>query len=383
MSFYNASQPINIQNIYTDNNVVEFLIKMPSGRALKAGSLRLNGYLKVNKISSSGVAVSITENDKVFLNQYAGVHSFFQNINSSVNNRTLESVLHYPRYVSMITQHEATPEALITNSANASELKGCLNNYLLPGNNSTYGIAFSMKPHICLNKSSTDLAQSKFSEIKISINLSNSTECLYISGGKPIKSDISSLSFELSNLQLSWMETLELPGLASQSTVFNYIENMVQTITGLNSNMQIRTSKPYNSISMSFLRKIDANEILYNDSLLSEYIPDINRVEFLVNGNDSPLTYAILPPCYQDIALNYYKSLSNSGSSIWRTQTGEKNSIMNRFLSENGTFGIGCTFPTSQNDVLQVALTIDDNTIYQPSAKPIQAYIYVNGYVSV
>jgi hypothetical protein len=382
MSFYNASQPINIQNVYTDNNVVEFLIKMPTGRAMKAGSMRINGYLKVLKNSQAGVASVITELDKVFLNQYAGVHSFFRNVNSSVNNRTLESLLNYPRYVATITQHDATPEALITNSAHASELKGCLNNYLLPGNSEKYGIAFSMQPNICLNKSSTDLAQSKFGEMKVTINLANSTECLYISGGKPTTTDISSLSFELSNLQLSWMETMEQPGLASQPTVFNCIENMVQTITGLNSNMQIKTSKPYNSVSISFLRKSDT-DVLYTDTLLSEYVPDIQRVEFLVNGQDAPLTYAILPPCYQDIALNYYKSLSNSGSSIWKTQTGEKNSIMNRFLSENGTFGVGCTFATSQNDVLQVALTIDDNTIYQPSVKPIQAFIYVNGYVSV
>ncbi len=382
MSFYNASQPINIQSVYTDNNVVEFLLKMPTGRQLKAGSMRLNGYLKVLKTNPAGVVSSIEDNDKVFLNSYAGVHSFFRNVNSSINNRTIESLLNYPRYVSMITQHDSTPEGLITNSAHASELKGCLNNYLLPGNNDKKGIAFSFKPHISLNKSSTDLPQSKFGEIKVTFQLCNSTEAIYISGGKPTTPIISSLSFELSDLQLSWMETMEQPGLASQPTVFNCIENMVQTITGVNANMQIKTSKPYNALSMSFLRQ-DVKDSLYRDTLLSEFVPDIERVEFLVNGNDSPLTYAILPPCYQDIALNYYKSLSNSGSTIWRTQTGEKNSIMNRFLSENGTFGIGVTFATSQNDSLQVALTINDNTPYQPSVSPIQAFIYVNGYVNV
>lgn len=383
MSFYNASQPINIQSVYTSNNVVEFLIKIPTSRALKSGSLRLSGYLKVKKTSPAGVTTSITEKDKVFLNQYAGVHSFFSSITSSINNRSIEgSLMHYPRYVAMMTQHDSTPEGLITNSAHASELKGCLNNYLLPGNNELRGISFSCKPHICLNKSSTDLPQSKFSEMKITIQLANATECLYISGGAPSTQTISSLSYELSDLQLSWMETLEQPGMASEQTVFNCIDNMAQTITGVNSNMQIRTSKPYNAMSISFLRQADKDSI-YKDSLLCEYVPDIERVEILVNGVDNPITYAILPPCYQDIALNYYKSLSNSGAVIWKTQTGEKNSIMNRFLSENGTFGVGCAFATSQNDVLQVALTINDNTLYNPSVSPIQAFIYINSFVEV
>lgn len=383
MSFYNASQPINIQSVYTDNNVVEFVLKMPTGRQLKAGSMRINGYLKVLKSNLSGSVSSIDDNDKVFLNSYAGVHSFFQSINCSVNSRTIESILNYPRYVSMLSQHDTTPEGLITNSAHASELKGCLNNYLLPGNDDKKGISFSFKPVISLNKSSSDLPQSKFSEMKVSINLTNSSNALFISGGKPTTPIITALSYELSDLQLSWMETMEEQGLASQPTVFNCIKNMIQTITGVNSNMQIRTSNPYNAISISFYRNIKESDILYRDTLLSEFVPDINRVEFLCNGVDTPLTYAILPPCYQDIALNYYKSLSNSGSVIWRTQTGEKNSIMNRFLSENGTFGIGTTFPTSQNDSLQVALTIDDNTLYQPSVSPIQAYIYINEYVNI
>ena len=383
MSYYNASQPINIQSVYTENNVVEFLLKLGTGRAIKAGSMRINGYLKVLKTLPAGGSPSmIDERDKVFLNQYAGVHSFFRNVNSSVNNRTLESLLNYPRFCSMIAQHDTTPEGLITNSAHASELKGCLNNYLLPGNDALKGIAFSMKPHICLNKSSTDLPQSKFNEMKISIQLANATEGLYISGDKPATVLISALSYELSDLQLSWMETLEMPGMASQETVFNCIENMEQTITGLNSNIQIKTSKPYNALSMSFARQ-DVKDNLYRDSLLSEYLPDIERLEILVNGIDNPITYAILPPCYQDIALNYYKSLSNSGSVIWKTETGMTNSIMNRFLSENGTFGIGCAFATSQNDVLQVALTINQNTTYQPSASPSRCFIYVNGYVTV
>ena len=47
MSFYNASQPVNIKQTYGEFDVIEYLVKMPSNRQMKAGSLRVNGNLKI------------------------------------------------------------------------------------------------------------------------------------------------------------------------------------------------------------------------------------------------------------------------------------------------------------------------------------------------
>ena len=160
MTFYNAASPINIADTYGEWQVVEFLIKMPTGRQMKAGSLRLNGKLQVKKTLAGGTPQPILGNEGVMLNQYCGVHSFFRNSNTTINNRTIESLQNYPRYVAMMAQHDATPEGVLTSSAHASELKGCLNTFLLAGNSSK-GISFSMKPHVCLNKTSAPLPQSK------------------------------------------------------------------------------------------------------------------------------------------------------------------------------------------------------------------------------
>lgn len=382
MSFYNSAQPINIKTAYNQFDVCEFLVKMPSGRQMKAGSLRVNGYLKVLKTLANGVPVPIVGDEGIYLNQFAGVHSMFLNTNTTINNRTVESLQNYPRYVSIQSQHDGTLETMITSSAHASELKGCLNNRLLVGDNADKGIAFSFKPHIAVNKTASDLPQSKFQEIKVMWQLGSATDALYISGGQPSPTIIKSLSYELYDLQLSWIETMEMPGLASQPTTMNTVFNMVQTITGLNNNIQVVSATAYDAVSMSFLHQSSKNN-LYKDGILSEYVPDINRVEFLINGIDSPLTYAILPPVYQDIALNYNNSLANSGAMIWRTSVPDKNCICNRFLSENGTFGVGMAFKSSINDKLQVALTINDNTAFNPSADPIDCYIYINGYLTI
>lgn len=378
MSFYNSAQPTNIKQKYGEFDVITFLMKMPTGRQCKSGSLRVNGFLKIFKINPAGVPTAITGNEGIMLDQFAGVHSFFRNTNSTINNRTVESLQNYPRYVSMVTQHDFAPESLITNSLNAPELKGALNTYLLAGNDVNKGIAFSMKPHICVNKSSSDLAQSKFQEIQVMFQLGSAVEALYISGA--VNADITSLAYELTDLQLSWMETMEVP--SNEMVVLNTVSNMVQTVTGLSNNIQVVASSAYNALSMSFMHQ-SSIKTLYNNNLLCEYVPDISRVEFLVNGLDAPLSYAITTPAYQDIALNYYKSLSSSGNAIWGLPSGEKNSIMNRFYSENGSFGVGSAFTESINDKLQVALTIDDNTNFNPSSNPIDCYIYTNGYISL
>jgi len=378
MSFYNAAQPTNIKQKYGEFDVITFLMKMPTGRQCKAGSMRVNGFLKLYKTAPTGVTSPIDGDEGIMLDQHTGVHSFFRNTNSTINNRTIESLQNYPRYVSMVSQHDFSPESLITNSLNAPELKGALNTYLLNGSDVLKGIPFSMKPQICVNKSSADLAQSKFQEIQVMFQLGSAVEALYISGA--VNAQISSLSYELSDLQLSWMETMEVP--SNEPVVLNTVSNMIQTITGLSNNIQVVSSSAYNALSMSFMRQASVKS-LYNNNMLCEYIPDISRVEFLVNGVDAPLSYAITTPAYQDIALNYYKSLSSSGNAIWGLPAGEKNSIMNRFYSENGSFGIGSAFSDSINDKLQVALTIDDTTQYNPSSNPIDCFIYTNGYISL
>jgi hypothetical protein len=383
-TYYNASQPINIKEIYNQYDVVEYLVKMPTGRQMKAGSMRINGYLRVIKTLANGSTSVIDGTEGIFFDQYAGVHSCFRNTTTTVNGRTIESLQNYPRIVAMQTQHDGTPETIFTSSAHASELKGVLNNRVLVGDNATKGCPFSFKPLIAINKSSEDLPVSKFGEIKVLWQLGAGIESFYISGGAPTTGAITNVSFELRDLQLSWMETVENKALVNEPITLNTVFNMVQTITGLNNNIQIVSNTAYDAVSMSFLRQAYLNN-LYLNSLCCEYIPDIDRIEFLIDGQSGPLTYAILPPVYQDIALNYWKSLDNSGSAIWRVADPVKNCIKNRFLSENGAFGIGCAYRTAINDKLQVALTINDDSLYNPSIKgqAIDCYIYINGFVTL
>jgi hypothetical protein len=130
-------------------------------------------------------------------------------------------------------------------------------------------------------------------------------------------------------------------------------------------------------VSVSFIQQANRNN-LYKDSNMCEYIRDIQRVEFTINNSAyGPLTYAIgagdSPP-YQDIALNYGKSLNYDP---------DKNSIVNRLLQENGSFGMGMAYSSSQNDKLGIALTLSSTSDFQISQNPYDACIYINGYLAL
>jgi len=182
MSYYSAVQPSSLKQYYSENDIVDFIIKMKTGRAILPGSIRLSGQLSVE--TNRATDKKIVLEDMVHLDQYAGVHSFIRSINTQVNNSTIENVQQYPRIVSMMTQANSTLESLVTSSSNLCELKGLTNHFQLVGNSNVGDastISFSMLPQISLNMASDLIAQEKFQNIQLSMVLANSVEALFTS----------------------------------------------------------------------------------------------------------------------------------------------------------------------------------------------------------
>jgi len=308
--FYNSAQPSNISAQYAQYSQVDFTIKSSVGRACQANSFRFNGNLVVTKTTTGNpTPTPVVPEDMIFMNPYIGVHSIIKNISSIANDRILENISYYPRIVGMKTQAESSLEDLTSSSYHTPELKGLQNNVLLGAYTAPEGIPFSMKPMIALNRSSGDLGQSKFNQMKILMNL-------YV----------------------------------TSPTLFD-------------------------SISCSFIRQANRNKI-YKDDNLCEYIRGINRLEFTINGLDAPLVYAIgasdSPP-YQDMALNYANSLEAT----------EKNSLMNKVLSESVAFGLGAAFRAQQNSKLAISVNIDTTLtgVNNVSTNPLDVFLYTQGFL--
>lgn len=371
--FYNACQPSNIRDSYSQHSQVDWLIRQVPGREIVAGSFRMTGNLTVTKTLPAAPAtpVPIVLADNVFINPYAGVNVFVSNVATSINDRVIESLAQYPRICSMDTQARHTLEELTCSTESASELKGNNNNVILCKPNAP----FSFSPNICLNKTSDNLGSSKYTFCKIMMTLSSALEALYVStpipGGTP---PIASLNFSLSNLQLHWTETLEVK--RPEPIVFNINYLVTQTVLSSNSNLNVVAPNPYDSVSVSFIKQANRNS-LYYDSNMCEYLRDIQRVEFTVNGVDATLTYAIgagASPPYQDLAINYLKSLNGDP---------DKNCIVNRLLQENGCFGMGMAYSSAQNSKLGISLTLASTSDFQISQYPYDACIYINGYLAL
>ena len=371
--FYNSSQPSNIRDVYSQHSQVDWLIRQVPGRQIVAGSFYITGNLTITKSTPNAPStfVPIELADNVFINPYAGMNVFISNVSTSINDRVIESLAQYPRICAMDTQAKYTLEELTCSTESASELKGNNVNVILVKPNAP----FSFSPNICLNKTSDDLGSSKYTFCKIMMTLSSALEALYVSTPEPQNPTISTLSFAITNLQLHWIETLEVKN--PNPVVFNINYLVTQTVLSSNSNLNCVSPNPYDSVSVSFIQQANRNN-LYKDSNMCEYIRDIQRVEFTINNSAyGPLTYAIgagdSPP-YQDLAINYLKSLNGDP---------DKNSIVNRLLQENGSFGMGMAYSSSQNDKLGIALTLSSTSDFQISQSPYDACIYINGYLAL
>jgi len=388
MTYYNAVKPLNIKPLYSANDIVDFTLKLRPGRAIKAGSLRVSGWLNIQKQAPGSTDwVPCTKEDSVFVSPYAGVHSFFRNSACSCNDRTLEQNSMYPRWASMVKQSKLTLEGINTSSMATLELCGTQNNVSLLGSEvaqntvtlpgvvgEVLSIPFSFHPEIALNKCSSDLGQSRFPQMKILFNLCSAIEALYSTATSAyIAANIAALQYSFLDLQLGWYETVEVP--SQDPVTFQTVSLITQTLISSNATFAVNSPTLYDAISMSFIKQAHRNRLNF-DNYACEYVPGIenigSRVEATVSGNDQPIRFPI--QTYSELALNYFKSM---GGDI-------KNSIMNTYTSQNGCWGIGYRFTTGINDRLSVNLILNGLSNDQnPSSHPSDCFIYVSGFASV
>ena len=386
--FYNSAYPLNIKQnnsdgtlAYSANDIIDFKIAMRPGRCMKAGSLRISGDLLVQKFTpigpTAGEWVNVTFEDRVFLDPYVGVQSFFRNASTMVNGAVIENIQYLPRWVGMKRQANYTIEGINTSSKCLSEMCGSQNNVMLFNQTAT-GISFSFSPETCVNKSDADLGQSKFTELRLSFNLANALEALYTthrSTDPYMATDdgFTNLRYSIGDVQSRWIEGVEV---ASPSPInFLTCSLVTQTLLSSNSFFAITTPTPYTSLSLSFIEQAHRNTMFFNNNR-TEFVAGLlgtaGRLEIEVNGNTGPIKFPLYT--YQEVALNYWKSLNGQ----------LKSSVMNAYLTQTGeSFGIGCSFVESVNDRVSFALQIDPASYPEDTIPPRDAFIYTSGILSV
>ena len=374
---YNATQPSSLKSTYGENDILDFIIKLPQGRSIVANSFRLSGNIVVS--TNKG---AITEGDAIHLDPFAGMHSIIRSVNTQVNNSTIENVQLYNRIVSMSRMATNNLESINTSSLLLSEICGTMNHFQLLGTTKRDGLnsaSFSILPMIAINQSSNNLSSDKFQVIQISMTLANAVEAFYTdhTAGGPYMSDagtaFSEIFYNVADLQLEWNEMMEQPG--DKGTVIMPVKHLYQqSINNETSYLNITTPQLYNSLSVSFIEQSKRNTIFVNN-LLCEKIKglDLNggALEIMINSGDTPIPYPI--QTYQETALNYLKSLNGNLA---------QNCITNEFLNDTMSFGIGFSLMTSSNDRVAISLKINSEA-YNYIIPAYDAFMYVNSFIQM
>jgi hypothetical protein len=382
--FYNFNYPLNSKPTYTTSDIVDMECKLRVGRSMIANSFRVNGILQVSKVLLDGSIVPITKEDQVFLDPYAGVHSFFRNASTLINGSSIENISYYPRWAGMKKQAAFTLEGLNTSSDSLVELCGTQNNILLLGTPNQFapdeaGVSFSFKPLTAVNGSVANLPQSKFPSIRTVFNLVSPLEALYTThtAGDAYMLDpatgFTNLTYAITQLQYTWYETNELP--VPSPMTFETCSLVTSTMLTSYATFAITAANLYSALSLTFIQQKNRNNLFANNNL-SEFVPGIepvagkSQINLLIDGNNAVTTYPL--QSYADIAKNYAKSLG----------AGMKNSITNAYLSKVLSFGIGAQYAVSENDRLSIQMIVDPNQ-YNPSVDPMDVFMYLSGFIQV
>jgi hypothetical protein len=370
--FYNQAYPSNIRQSYPSQSQVDFLLKTSPGRSIQAGTMRLTGRIQVTKSTPQAPStfVPIEIADRVMINPFCGLHGLVSNVSSSINERVIETISEYPRMVACRKMGTHTLEELTASLKSGSEHCG-VGNYMMTA---TQSCPFAVDLEIAVNRSSQDLGQSKYSQIKVMMILASATQAFYISTEEPQIPAIAQLQFTLTDLELHWTEVPEMK--TDIPCVFPVHTLVTQSVVSSNTTLSVTAASAYSAVFASFIKESSRNSI-YADSYFSEYIRDIQSVQFTTSGVDLPLTYTIgaggSPP-YQDLCLNALKAVDGDT---------EKNSICNLLVSQNGAFVIGMKYATSSMDKLQIVLALDSNSDFQISQNPYLATIFIHGFLSL
>jgi hypothetical protein len=313
----NVVYPISSKDNYVANDMVDFLLTFDN-REIVQNSIRITGLLKVNNTGSflTGQLSSATD---VQFDSTVGIAGAFQGITCSCDNLGIvENQIEHPRYVKAKAVATTTPQLLLTDCQNTTELKNSNNVFsrcILGGNgqpaNDGNKIPFSMKPDIAFNKSSNNIPFSKTGSCKISLRLATDAQFLY-------GANAAAITYKLYDLRVEYMTQ---PQSGVKDLVFETIHVIKNTAESNNTSIATRVPATVQSVSMVFHIDSQLNNAIYNHLRL-DTPPDVQSIEF--NFNDSTTQYYTYSlKTQEEILYNYQMSwgvppMSKGGISLPR-----------------------------------------------------------------
>jgi hypothetical protein len=305
---YHAVVPDTNLPSYTENDLLTFVIPIAPNEELEQQSIYISGTLTTTK--NSGPAVPLASADLVTYDAQAGIHGFFRSVIVSVNGgngeNVVENISNYNRYAKMF--YEANQHYITQGLTNSStmELRCGLDSYtkyVLPGSlDDDYTTAngdnfFSFMPLVSVNRTMNNISGEKVSQIKIQFTLEALSGCL--SNPTPV----ANLAYSLKDLRCHY-NVQPLSG--SGKLPLQFLKVITSKTAIQSSEVNLTYQPPANVISLSctFNKKGNIKQ------LMTDLLPNVQRVEFMVSGADYLLKFPLKSE--EEIIYNYIKSLNNN-----------------------------------------------------------------------
>lgn len=361
--------PENNKSSYSEHDTVDFVLTFEN-QALKLGSLRLEGEFEVkqNNLFLNNLA---NQNKVIKYDNFTGLHSIVDSIQTEMLGEVYESINEYPR---MVKQNAVAQNSTgdLFNSSKSCELRtpyDFMTTQYMKGIEPKVQVApavrinpdFSIKLDCLLNSSISTLNYDRSGPIRLSINLSRVNSVLY---GADVDGNT---TYSVKDLRLVCRTTNDLSN-TSPIQLRRKI-NIKQSISSSLSNIQTKVpADNVESFSASLQLQTHENTTFYNNLDLQP-LPNLEQLQFLYNDqSNSQVSYLIRSD--SEVISKFIESIGDNG----RNNMSPNNMINNR------GYGIGLKMGgvnlSNQKFSLQINSSISNNN-------PMVLYMYFNTVLTV
>lgn len=288
---YHSVQPQSVQNVYTQNNQVDFLISVGEGRSLVPNSVRVLADLRV--LSDATDSTSRSASGRT-IDPNLGGHALLDAVAVNMSSvGMVENIQHYARYVA--TDAVASLNELdMLNSSNQAELRAvnelCSTVYcqgiaptITTGTAQTLDADFSLKPLCCLNKMNTDvngLAMAKSGMVRLQLTLARNADAIY----GPL-ADVNT-GYELRDLRCTFKSVAD--NKAEDVVTMGLVNSFKSNVLSGSATISTNADAMADSVSMNFIQNQHESVPVYNSYKL-ENIQGLEQVEYIFNSQTNSL----------------------------------------------------------------------------------------------
>jgi hypothetical protein len=339
---------------YVGGDLITFDINADPSLALRPGSIRICGSMRVSALVGGGQIPNPTQ---VFMNATVGMQSVIDQVSTSCSLKgTIENISDYGRAV--MTVRQGTSGQLQSTSTSPRTQELCL-----PDSYSYFPVFFgraandrstdfALSPMIAVNQTLQHLPFSRTGTITITLILAQSTRALH-------GPDAAACTYDLQNLQLTYVAAPITAEAAKIPVVLGKTEVVRRQLASASTSWQTNASLAAQKMLGSFILQDDlADPVL--DHFKTQNI-SIAQLGFTLNDGNSLITFR--QANQEEIMMNYLFALEDA--SVFRAALATVpglNSDLEAVI--HGGYGVGAVFPPSIDlSKYSMGMTIDGATV--------------------